>query len=415
MSRTRAFTRLARTHAAAAAGDASVAVALAGSLFFSIDYDAARWRIVLYLVLTLAPFAVVAPLLGPAIDRARSGARWLIVGSVATRAAVALLLVGHLDSLLLFPEAFTMLVMGKSYQVAKSTYLPTVVDSDTALVATNARMALLSAVSAGVGAVPAVICSRLFGPQAAMAVAMCWFAVAAWCSFMIPAPPATVVGRPTVEERAELASGGIRVVASAMGGLRSAVGFLTFWIAFELRAADASPVEFALVLGPIAAGAITGSLVAPRVRRILREEQMLAGALIVVGVAAALAAFMGGLRGAGLLGAGVAVVSASAKLAFDALVQRDAPHADKGRAFATYEARFQLLWVIGALVGVLVPLPLRAGFVLVAVGAALAGLRVVHGQRAVAAGKSPPTLPDLVHRVLHDPTPLVGRGRGGAA
>ena len=75
------FNRLARVHAASAAGDVVVAVALAGSLFFSIDPGQARWRVGLYLLLTLAPFAVVAPLIGPLIDRARGGSRWVIVAT----------------------------------------------------------------------------------------------------------------------------------------------------------------------------------------------------------------------------------------------------------------------------------------------------------------------------------------------
>ena len=59
------FVRLSRVHGLSAAGDAMIAVALAGSLFFSIDPSDARWRVALYLVLTIAPFAVVTPLLGP--------------------------------------------------------------------------------------------------------------------------------------------------------------------------------------------------------------------------------------------------------------------------------------------------------------------------------------------------------------
>ena len=69
------FNRLARVHAASAAADVVVAVALAGSLFFSMDPGQARWRVGLYLLLTLAPFAIVAPLIGPLIDRAPVG-RW---------------------------------------------------------------------------------------------------------------------------------------------------------------------------------------------------------------------------------------------------------------------------------------------------------------------------------------------------
>ena len=38
------FTQLARVHAISAIGDGLITVALAGSIFFSIDPDAARWR-----------------------------------------------------------------------------------------------------------------------------------------------------------------------------------------------------------------------------------------------------------------------------------------------------------------------------------------------------------------------------------
>ena len=65
------FAQMARTHGMSSMCDAMVAVALAGSIFFSIDPAAARWRVALYLVLTIAPFAVVTPLIGPAVDRIR--------------------------------------------------------------------------------------------------------------------------------------------------------------------------------------------------------------------------------------------------------------------------------------------------------------------------------------------------------
>ena len=46
------------------------------------------------------------------------------------------------------------------------------------------------------------------------------------------------------------------------------------------------------------------------------------------------------------------------KLAFDSLVQRDAPDANRGRSFARFETRFQLVWVIGALLPLLLlPIP----------------------------------------------------------
>ncbi|NNE72482.1 MAG: hypothetical protein HKN26_02360, partial [Acidimicrobiales bacterium] len=73
------FTRLARTHALGSAADGIVAVALAGSIFFSIDPSAARWRVGLYLLCTITPFAIVTPLIGPAIDRLKGGRRSMIV------------------------------------------------------------------------------------------------------------------------------------------------------------------------------------------------------------------------------------------------------------------------------------------------------------------------------------------------
>ena len=77
------FMRLARVHAVGAASDAAIAVTLAGSIFFSISPDDSRGRVALYLALTMAPFAVVAPLLGPAIDRARGGRRLMIINPSA--------------------------------------------------------------------------------------------------------------------------------------------------------------------------------------------------------------------------------------------------------------------------------------------------------------------------------------------
>src|SRR5690242_18447106 len=72
------FSRLAITHAFMVAGDTLVTMALAGSLFFGVKPDAARSKVALYLLLTMAPFAAVAPLVGPALDRSRGGRRLIV-------------------------------------------------------------------------------------------------------------------------------------------------------------------------------------------------------------------------------------------------------------------------------------------------------------------------------------------------
>src|ERR1700686_2690396 len=115
----RPFGRLALTHVLMTAGDTLFAVSLAGSLFFSISPTAAKDKVLLYLLLTMGPFAVVAPALGPVIDRSRGARRATVVASAALRAVVCLIMANGLKSLLLFPEAFPMLVLSKVYLVTK--------------------------------------------------------------------------------------------------------------------------------------------------------------------------------------------------------------------------------------------------------------------------------------------------------
>ena len=72
------------------AGDTLITMALADSLFFSIRPGAARGKVILYLLLTMAPFAVVGPLLGPVLDKSRTGRRTVVILSAASRALVCL-------------------------------------------------------------------------------------------------------------------------------------------------------------------------------------------------------------------------------------------------------------------------------------------------------------------------------------
>ncbi len=106
------------------AGDAMFAVSLAGSLFFSISPTAAKDKVLLYLLLTMGPFAVVAPALGPLIDRSRGARRAMVVTSALGRAVLCPFIARDIHSLLLFPEAFLMLVLSKVYLVTKGALVP---------------------------------------------------------------------------------------------------------------------------------------------------------------------------------------------------------------------------------------------------------------------------------------------------
>ena len=118
------FGRLALTHVLMTAGDTIFAVSLAGSLFFSISPTAAKDKVVLYLLLTMGPFAVVAPALGPLIDRSRGARRAMVVTSALGRAVLCPFVARDIHSLLLFPEAFLMLVLSKVYLVTKGALVP---------------------------------------------------------------------------------------------------------------------------------------------------------------------------------------------------------------------------------------------------------------------------------------------------
>ncbi|MFP5321465.1 MAG: MFS transporter [Acidimicrobiia bacterium] len=374
------FARLARSHAVAVAGDTLVAIALAGTLFFSIDVGQARSEVFLYLALTMAPFAVVAPLVGPALDRAAGGRRWMIIGASAGRALVCLLMVREVDSLLLFPLAFVLLVLAKSHQVAKSALVPTTVRSHEGLVEANSKLSLLSGVIGFAAAVPGGLLLRFGGSEWVLALAAVVFAVGVGVSWRLPR--VQVAPEPESDEgKAELRGAGVLLAASAMGLLRGVVGFATFLLAFSLRT-DGSPTwHFGVVLAASGAGGLAGAALAPVLRRTVVEERILTGLLVVVGVIGVVSAWLGGVVGATVLGFVVALGAAGAKQAFDSIVQRDAPDANRGRSFARFETRFQLIWVAGAVLGI-IPMPMWVGFLLVAATAAFAAVSYTAGSRS---------------------------------
>ena len=404
------FVRVARVHGASAAADAMVTVALAGSLFFDIDPDAARWRVLLYLLLTAAPFAVVGPFIGPALDRAQGGRRTVIIIINALRVMTTLLMIPNLDSLLLFPIAFAHLVLGKSYAVAKAAIVPTTVSSDAELVDKNSRLTILSGVAGAIGAAPAVLLSWLGGPAWAVGLAMLAYAAALFLGTQLPDEEPVEEADHTSETQ-EVRTRGIFLAASAMAVMRSIVGFMTWMVAFAFRGGvddiDLSAVgkstgaairtalgypvvdesvtsawQLGVILVAFGGGAWLGSFSAPRMRDRFGEEQIVLGALGSILVSAFAALWLGGLLGAGVLALVVGVGASMAKVAFDAIVQRDSPDTNHGAAFARFETRFQIAWVVGALVPVIFRTPPRLGFLLIAFAALFAALLYGIGSRS---------------------------------
>ncbi len=386
------FTWLARTHAAAAAGDAAVAVSLAGSLFFDISPQAARGKVALYLLLTMAPFAIVAPVLGPALDRMRGGRRMMVILSCIGRAVVSALLVMNVDSLWLFPLAFLFLVFAKAYAVSKSALVPTVVANDAELVEANSKLGLLAGIAGFIVILPAVL-FKLIDVRLTLALAVLIYLLAVGLASRLRRDVVAATKASTAE-REELRSGGVVLAASAMAFVRATVGFLTFQLAFLLRSQKASVIWFGLVLLFSAIGTMIGNALGPVLRRSQHEERMLALSFVLIAVGGLVAALGGGQVSAALLGGAVGVAASFARLAFDAIVQRDAPDANRGRAFAQFETRFQIAWVMAAFVPVLIPIPRALGFLIVSLLATIALASYVIGWRRIRSGQPlPPSLP----------------------
>lgn len=378
------FSRLAVAHAFHVAGDTLVAIALAGSLFFDISPTAARGRVALSLLLTMAPFAVVAPFVGPVLDRSRGGRRAMVVLAAVGRAVTCVAMAVHLDALVLFPLAFATLVLSKAHSVAKSSLVPTAVSGPSGLVEANAKLALGSVVVGFLTGGPGVALLRLAGGEWVLRVAAVVFVTAAGAGLRIP-PPAPARRVEQDAALAEVKAATVVVGGAAMGLLRAVVGFITFLIAFDLRRSGAPSWWFGVALAASMGGSFAGTVVATRVRARIGEERMLTLCLATVAVGGGLAARVGGRLGAVALAAVVGLAASIGKLAFDALVQREAPDAARGRAFARFESWFQIAWVAGALAPVAVPLGLRPGVL---------GLTVVGALAAVAsavAHRRPPT------------------------
>jgi len=377
------FHRLARTHAAAVMADAMLAAALADSLFFSLPADSARTPVVRYLIITMLPFAVIAPLVGPLIDRMKGGHRLMLVATTVARALLCYLMISQIRAggAPFFLLALCVLVSQRAYHVARSALVPTVVGSDDELVEANSKLAIISGIAGFIGVLPAFVLIRFWGPGWALGLAMVIYLGAALMGLRIPSSRVAAT-KADETERNELRGAGIVLAGSAMGLLRLCVGFLTLLIAFDFRGGDRRPWEFAVVGGVSVLSQLGGAALAPRARTRTSEENILTASLGLVAAGGFLSLLLGEVLGAAILGACVGFAAGSGKLAFDSILQRDAPDANRGRSFARFETRFQVSYVVGAFIPVAIVMGARVGFAIVFVVAVFATVSYVIGRMA---------------------------------
>ncbi|MBV1894802.1 MAG: hypothetical protein KUG57_12180 [Ilumatobacteraceae bacterium] len=363
------------------AGDAAMVVALADSLFFDIDLDAARSRVLLFLVVGFAPFLVVAPLIGPLIDRVAGGRRLVIQVVALARVFLMILMAQFLDELALFPLVFAALVLQKTYAVSKSAIVPSTVRSEAELVEANSKLGLIAGLTGAVAVVPAAILLKGISASAALIYGALLFG-AAFVAATRLSPDVVASDEVDATETEQLHSSNVKLGSIAMIVLRANVGFTFFHLAFWLRSRDQGTLWFAAVVGVSAMASMLGNAIAPRVKSRLTEEAMLSTALIVSAVAGLSVSLLGGPVGAVMLAGTINLMAALGRLSFESILQRDAPGANQGRAFAVFETRFQLAWVIGAFVAVALQVPGSVGFLIVGVAAVIASIYLLGERRA---------------------------------
>lgn len=366
-SRGAGFSRLASSHAGSVAGDTLVALALAGTLFFSVPSTEARQNMALYLLLTLAPFAVIGPMLGGVYQRFPAAYRSGLVISSALRVALAVAMVAFIDSVALFPLAFTLLVLSRFHGISRSSVLPVVLAGRHELVSANAHIARVGVAGAAVVLPLGLLGGWLGAPWLTLlfaAGAYGWSAVAAR---RLP-PIQLETGSPAARTHASVPRP-VRLTRFATAAVRFLNGYLMVLVAFAFRDVDRGAVDFGFLIAAGGVGYVVAAMVTPLLDRRLAEEPMVLAALALEAGAAFVAAQAFGLPAATALAAAAGLAWGTAKFGFDGLLQSAVPIEARGRAFTNSETMFQIAWVIGALIPIIPAIPVELGLTLAGIAA----------------------------------------------
>jgi hypothetical protein len=365
------LSRLIELGAVNAAGDTAFAVSLAGTVFFAVPSSQARDRVALFLLLTMAPFALMAPLIGPVLDRFRHGRRWAIGATLGLRGFLVWSLAASMstNSAWLYPAALGCLVASKAYGVTRASAVPRLLPKDVTLVTANSRISLAGLAGATVGAGIAGAFAAI-GPQWSLRWAALVYTIGLVLAIRLPSR----VDSPAGEEMTGTAGRDARrraiTAAVARGircnlGLRFVSGFLTMYLAFLLRDKPVSGIGGAVAAGAVIAAAGVGNSLGTLVGSLLKARKPEAVVLVVLladAIVAVAVAVLYGLPILIALGLVAGLCSSLGKLSLDAMIQRDVPETVRTSVFARSETVLQLAWVIGGGCGIVMPLIPRLGF-----------------------------------------------------
>ncbi len=347
--------------------DAALAVALAGTLFFAAAAAESTGRVLLYLVITVAPFAVIAPFIGPMLDRLQSGRRLALAMSSFGRALLALLMAFNFSNFnpwVIYPCALGNLVLSKAFGVLKAALTPRVLPEQITLVKTNSRLTTFGMIAGGAAGALAAGLSKAFGsPGALFFTAACAVGGGILC-LRIPAWVESTEGEVPVKQVATGTARGFPpvVVATlwANSMIRVETGFLALFIAFVVKSQYPQPQYSAftqlLLLGVIGAaagvGGFAGNAMGARLPLSAPETISLLS-LVAVFVATVVAVVAPGLATAAIFGFVGSTASSLAKVSLDSVIQRDLPEESRASGFGKSESILQLAWVFGGVLGLL--------------------------------------------------------------
>ncbi|MEU7833964.1 MFS transporter [Nonomuraea sp. NPDC049129] len=383
--------RLIELTAGHSGGDALVTVALASTVFFGVPVGEARGPVALYLVITMLPFALLAPFVGPILDRFRSGRRYVMAGTLFGRGLLCFAMaaaVGPGDLPTLFVGALGVLVLSKAYNVSRAAIMPSVLPADITLVSANARVALFSLISAGVMVPVAAGLTAWLGSAAVLRTAMVAFLLIGVLAVRLPRH----VDSPELEEEEgrplrwrTLLNVGPTVAEAVWANvaIRLFSGFLLFFMLFLvqdkgvpwLAAPDPFfdiPKTIALLAAAAGLGGLVGAVVANWTRNHSPHLITLL-TLAVTGATTIATAVFFGLWTAVAISLVTAFAQELGKLALDAIVQREIGEEVRSSTFGVVEAVLQLAWVFGGLIGLLLSLAESSAAGLITLAVALTG------------------------------------------
>ncbi|MDI2030626.1 MFS transporter, partial [Saccharopolyspora sp. TS4A08] len=361
--------------------DAAMAVALANTLFFSAATAESKDKVALYLLITVAPFAVIAPVIGPALDRLQQGRRAALAASFAVRVVLAAVMALNFNSWLLYPAALGCMVLSKSFGVLKAAMTPRVLPGQITLTKANSRLTAFGLAAGGAFGAIASGFAWLWGSEGALWFMAAMAAGGVWLCLRIPGwvestegEVQTSIGDPLIGDRGRsrkvALSDHVVVALWGNGGIRVLTGFLTLFAAFVIKHdTQHDPFTQLVLLGLVGGAAGVGSFLGNALGSRMtfeKPDRLIIGCLGAAMGVAACAAALAGLPLAVVVGLVGATASALAKVCLDAVIQRDMPEASRASAFGRSETILQLSWVFGGALGVLLPPVYWIGFLVVA-------------------------------------------------